>query len=156
MVFLVVVALFVTTFRMGVVRGVSMEPTYVDGTVVLVRKLNRLSPSLQRGDVVLVRQGRDVIIKRVFLLPGEMLDHRPPDLLNWTHRNLLEDYYEQEPVTTTPGVEKTYRVPVGFISVIGDNWKASEDSRIFGPVPLHDVLGVVVGSPPAPAVPSGR
>ena len=153
LVFLIVVILFVTTFQMGVVRGVSMEPTYLDGTVVLVRKINRFSPPLKRNDVVLVKQGRDVIIKRVFLLAGEEVDARAPDLLSATHRNQKEDYYEQQPITSDPGVKKTYRVPSNFIAVIGDNFRQSEDSRIFGPVPLHDVLGVVVGAPPPSYLP---
>ena len=60
-VFLIVVLLFVTTFQMGVVHGNSMNPTYENGQVVLVRRRTWISPPLQRNAVVLLRVGRDVI-----------------------------------------------------------------------------------------------
>ena len=72
-VFLVVVLLFVTLFRMGLVRGDSMSPTYEDGQVVLVQRRSRFSPPLKHNDVILVRHDRDVLIKRVYRLEGEEL-----------------------------------------------------------------------------------
>lgn len=153
--FLILVVMFMTTFRMGVVSGTSMEPTYNDGQVVLVRRRNLFSPPLRRGDVVLVRNGHDVIIKRIFRLPGEEIDNSYPDVLAPTQMHYLTDhyltdYYEQQTVQTPQGPVIHYYVPKDFFVVIGDNLPVSEDSRVFGPVALHDVLGVVVAAPPAP------
>lgn len=149
-VFLVVVVLFVTTFRMGLVRGDSMEPTYHNGQVVLVRRRNWFSPPLHHNDVVLLRKDRDVIIKRVFRLPGEEIDSSYPNVLLPTLRRELIDYYEQKVVQTPRGPVMHLYVPDHFLVVIGDNLRISEDSRVFGPVPEHDVLGTVVGAPPPP------
>jgi signal peptidase I len=149
LVFLIVVLGFVTTFRMGVVRGDSMYPTYLNGQVVLVRRRNWLSGPLHHNDVVLVRKDRDVLIKRVWRLPGEEVDD--PGVRRPTFLNNLQDYYEQERVQTPDGTEETRLfVPQGFLVILGDNRRVSEDSRIFGPVPERDVLGVVVASPPPP------
>jgi|GEM_PF-713747 len=144
--FLALVLFFVTMFRMGLVRGASMQPTYSDGQIVLVRRLNTLGRKLRRDDVVLVENGHDVIIKRVFLLPGDQLDHSYPDVLSVSKLRDLTDYYEQKVI----GAQTHYYVPDGYIVVIGDNIPVSEDSRVFGPVSVRDVLGVVVRSPPVP------
>lgn len=150
-VFLIVVALFMATFRMGLVRGDSMLTTYESGQVVLVRRRNWFSGPLRRGDVILARKDRDVIIKRIHRLPGEELDDGFPYVRAVTMRNGLGDYYEQQTVREPDGLPRTrYTVPDGYIVLLGDNLRGSEDSRFFGPVPIRDVLGVVVNAPPPP------
>lgn len=150
LVFLVVVLLFVTMYRMAVVRGNSMEPTYVSGQLVLVRRRNWFSAPLRRNDVVVVRQNRDVIIKRVYRLENEEMTDTFPYRAQDVNPRVM-DYYEQQPAIRPPGSPPPRLfVPKGYIVVLGDNLRVSEDSRIFGPVPLRDVLGVVVNSPPPP------
>jgi signal peptidase I len=155
-IFLCLVVYFVSTYRMGVVRGESMQPTYMDGTSVLVRRLNRLGRPLKRGDVVLVRNDHEVIIKRVYRIAGEEIDHSFPDVLAASVRNDLTDYYDQKRVERPEGPTEHYYVPKGYIVVIGDNIERSEDSRVFGPVALKDVLGAVVNPHPAPYSQNGR
>ena len=149
-IFLCLVVYFVSTYRMGVVRGASMEPTYVDGQSVLVRRLNRLGRPLKRGDVVLVRNDHEVIIKRVYRVAGEEIDHSFPDLLSATQMRDLTDYYDQRQTIGASGTETHYFVPQGYVVIVGDNIPVSEDSRVFGPVALRDVLGAVVNPRPAP------
>lgn len=148
-VFLIVVILFVFTFRMGLVRGDSMYPTYVNGQVVLVRRLGWLTPPLKRSDVVVVRKDNDFIIKRIYRLPGEEVTD--PAILTLSYQNEMSDYYEQPfNKKSLPSIHERLFVPEGYIVVLGDNPRVSEDSRVFGPIPLRDVIGVVVASPPPP------
>ena len=147
-VFLVVVALFVSTFRLAIVRGESMLPTYHDGQSALVRRRNILNPSLKRGDVVVLRMGRDNIIKRIAYLPGEEV--KSPYLMTVTYRHDLAVYYEQPDFSDkVAGLPRIF-VPEGYAVVLGDNPSVSEDSRAFGPIPIRDILGTVVNAPPAP------
>ena len=145
-VFLLLVVAFLVLFRMGVVRGQSMLPTYQDGQVVLVSRRHSYSPPLRRNDVVLLRKDRDVIIKRVYRLAGEEIDDSFPNVLRKTLANDLGDYYEHK---TIDG-RLHYFVPDGYIVVLGDNLRVSEDSRYFGPVPVRDVLGTAVAAPEPP------
>ena len=150
-VFLIVVLMFVTTYCMGVVRGASMEPTYQDGQVVLVRRHNMLHPALHRNDVVLLQRDRgEVIIKRIYRLPGEEVIPGHPYLIHSLEPRGLKDYYEQVTVKTPAGLATRYFVPRGYIAVLGDNPDVSEDSRFFGPVPVADVIGTVVDAPAPP------
>ncbi len=148
-VFLVVVFAFVMTYRMAVVHGESMEPTYQNGQVVLVRRAGLLGLPLHHNDVILIRKDRDVLIKRVYRLPGEEIDD--PEIRRLTFFNNVADYYEQKKVQTPEGEVTRLIVPEGFVVVLGDNRRVSEDSRLFGPLPLRNVLGTVVGAPPPPA-----
>ena len=148
LVFLLVVLGFVTTFRLAIVRGDSMESTYHDGQVLLVRRRNRFSGPLHRGDVIVLRKDRDVIIKRISRLPGDELTDT--NAVNMTLNNDLSDYYEQPFPAAKPDAPLRLIVPEGYLVVLGDNRRISEDSRFFGPIPLRDVLGVVIAAPPAP------
>ncbi len=153
LVFLAVVVLFVNTFRLGIVHGESMYPTYHNGQVVLVRRYNMFCPRLKRYDVILLRQGNDVIIKRIYRLSGEVVDTTFPDVKDQAIRTGLADYYEQQ-TTKVNGVKHVrFTVPKGYIVVMGDNLPVSDDSRVFGPVPVKNVLGIVVNSPPPPYLP---
>jgi signal peptidase I len=156
-VFLIVVILFVTTYCMGVVRGASMEPTYQDGQVVLVRRRTPFNPGLKQNDVVLLQRDRgEVIIKRIFRLPGEEIGLDYPYLISTVEPRGLKDYYEQQSVTTPQGKSTRYFVPEGYIVVLGDNPEVSEDSRFFGPVPISSIIGTVVDAPPPPTNLSDR
>ena len=147
-VFLLMVVMFLVLFRMGVVRGQSMYPTYLDGQVVLVSRRHGYSPPLRQNDVVLLRKDRDIIIKRVYRLEGEEIDDTFPFVLRMTLANNLGDYYEHK----LEGGHIHYIVPQGYIVVIGDNLRVSEDSRFFGPVPMRDVLGTAVAAPGPPYI----
>lgn len=149
-VFLIVVGLFMLTFRLGVVDGESMLPTYQNGQVVLVWRRGPFCPPLKRNEVVLLREGHDVLIKRIYRLAGQTIDRTYPDLYDQAFRSGLADYYEQHTVSTPQGPRLLLTVPKGYLVVLGDNLAVSEDSRVFGPVPERDVLGVVVNSPPPP------
>lgn len=150
-VFLIVVILFVSTLCMGVVRGASMDPTYHDGQVVLVRRRNLLNNTLNHNDVVLVQREHDVIIKRIYLLPGEELAASTNYVLLMTRLHGLIDYYDQKTIKSNQEEKVHYYVPKGYVVILGDNQKVSEDSRAFGPVPIRDIIGKVVNSPGPPS-----
>ncbi len=145
-IFLLLVLFFVSAFRMGIVHGISMMPTFHNGQLVLMRRRGWFNPPLQRFQVVLLKQGRNIIIKRIFALPGDVIHSTFPDVKDQAFRTGLADYYEQKTIQTPHGPKIQLSVPKGFLVVLGDNLPVSEDSRVFGPVPERDVLGVVVGA----------
>jgi len=120
------------------VRGYSMEPTLHQEERLLVEKLSYRFRLPQQGDIVVLKVAQEPIplVKRVIALPGETVEIRQGKVyVNGQH--LDEPYLRQTPYGNMPARQ----VPAGSIFVLGDNRNNSNDSRVFGMVPLDDVVG---------------
>ena len=137
-VFLLVLAFLLTSFRVTVVHGDSMLPSFKNGQMVIVNRLSSLHNRWQRGDVVLIEAGNDLLIKRIRFLPGEVLS--PEDAALFLD---VSQYFE------SADQFGTLRVPADRVVILGDNLAVSDDSRRFGPLPLSSVYGYVMNAPPA-------
>ncbi|MGH9058498.1 MAG: signal peptidase I [Acidimicrobiales bacterium] len=98
---------------------------------LLLRGLDALASAIGLSD------GHDVLIKRVVALPGETVEGRGGHVLV-DGRILVEPYLASGTATSTFG---PFRIHAGAIWVMGDNRGNSEDSRVFGPVNEHRVVG---------------
>jgi signal peptidase I len=126
------------------VSSSSMLPTLRPRDSLLV---NRLAYRLQlphRGDVIVFRfprvEGRE-FVKRVIGLPGDVVEEQGGQVYvngKLLPREALTDAgQEAEPaVSMVP-----QRVPSNQLFVLGDNRAASLDSRYWGPVDIHKVVG---------------
>jgi signal peptidase I len=126
--FLLAIAIFFyKSFWTISVQGPSMEPTLDNGDRLLITKAYWLVGSIQKNDIVVAhRPGSDeIIIKRVLALGGERVE------------------YSLQPKAHSIA-EGPYIVPAGHVYLIGDNRPVSEDSQVFGAVPLENVIGKVV------------
>jgi signal peptidase I len=113
--------------RVAVVTGPSMHPTLCDNDRILIRRVGRGAlrrGTLRRGDIVLAampaRVGVNWIVKRVAALPGDLAAPAGLD------------------------VPAGARVPQGMLVLLGDNARASADSRDFGYVPAERLYGVML------------
>jgi len=97
---------------------------------------------LQRDDIVVFREGKDELVKRLVGMPADVLqlEYIPDTPIIRVVRNL----------TVSPGLRQPaadhmveYIVPAGRLFVLGDNYTRSDDSRRFGGVPIQNVFGVV-------------
>ncbi len=136
------------------VPSASMEPTLhgcsnCNDDHVLVQKLSYDFHDPERGDIVVFNnpgkrwaQAKDkVLIKRVIGVPGDRLRIRDRKVFVNGQR-LDEPYVNKSCHGTTPnGGPSTYKVPKGDLFVMGDNRCDSEDSRVFGFVPIDKVIG---------------
>ena len=135
--FALVAGLFFYGFRLVRVEGHSMAPTFADGQLLLVRRLNGPSPTLRDGDVVVFRMGSDLLVKRIAAMAGQRVPGRPMLLLRPSRVN--PGLWEGIIITTPPRV-----VPKGYLYVLGDNRAVSLDSRSFGLVPRAALVGRVL------------
>jgi signal peptidase I len=121
----------------------SMSPSYGPGDEVLVGKVGPTTHGGSRGDVVVLRSppSGELMIKRVVALGGDRVGIEDGVLV-------VNGCRVAEPYVDRDRVDGTYfgpvRVPRGSVWVLGDARAGSVDSRLFGPVPLHAVVGRVL------------
>ena len=98
----------------------------------------------QRGDIVVLLPPNSTndFIKRVIGLPGERVQVKPDDGVYVDDHKLDEPYIEDVPDYAWPNTGQAETIPAGDIFVLGDNRRNSDDSHVFGPVPISSVIGV--------------
>ena len=133
---IVVVVVLIRTFIVTpvVVSGDSMVPSLKDGQLLLLNKLSYRFKEIDRFDVVVVKIGKNEIIKRVIGLPGETVEYRDNDL--YINGELIETEYDFD---TDDFDEKL--IPDNEYFVLGDNRAISSDSRIIGMINRKDIIG---------------
>jgi signal peptidase I len=163
------VALLVNAFLFQPFRipSSSMYPTLKVGDRVVVNKLSYHLHGVHRGDVVVFGQPKcnsagstDVthplwatcsalahvkdLVKRVVALPGETVSIHD-DHVYINGKQLAEPYLAKDttivPVVAGCSFPGSYRVPKGYVFVMGDNRTVSFDSRCFGPIPESLIVG---------------
>ena len=121
------------------VEGQSMEPNLHDDERLIIEKITYRLRDPQPGDIVVLRRpdrASEPLIKRVVAAPGQTLQIKEGRVLV-DGKLYDEPYLDQETWGTMP----LQLVPEEHIFVLGDNRRASNDSRIFGMVPYDDIIG---------------
>lgn len=151
----------VESFR---IPSTSMVPSVLQGDFIFADKRYNCpgcKQRVKRGDIAIFTYPNDrtlYYIKRIIGLPGDHVQVRDNEV--WVNGQSLKVQ-----ATATPnGVQVTERdgsrqwqviwapvkerppeadmtIPAGQVFVLGDNRNATKDSRYFGTVPLHDVVG---------------
>ena len=114
---LMIIAILCVRFLYGsviAVSGSSMVPTFQDTDYVFATILQD-DDELAVGDIVILEEDGIYLIKRIAAMPGDTLQ---------------PDYVKGVPELTM-GEDEYY--------VLGDNWKVSRDSRMFGPISRDDI-----------------
>jgi signal peptidase I len=121
------------------VEGQSMEPNlYSDQRLIIEKVSYRLHPPT-RGDIIVLRRASgttEPLIKRVIALPGETVEILNGQVLV-NGQPINEPYLQQSTLGNMP----PRLVPEEHVFVLGDNRRASNDSRAFGMVSFSDIIG---------------
>jgi signal peptidase I len=125
------------------VLGLSMEPRIHSGEFVLINTLAyRMGSPIGRGDIVAFRHDSptpQTYLKRVIGLPGDRISIDRGNV-SIDGKPLDERYVRYHDGQSQPAIV----VPAGGIYVLGDNRANSDDSRNWGILPMHDVLGKAI------------
>jgi len=138
---LLVSLLLLQPYKLVVVVGRSMLPTLKGGQILLAKKTNKF----ERGDIVVIREEDNIIIKRIKYLPEEyyysVLDFDTAEMI------LIEnDFRDMMFGIEKYGLEniKEYKLAKNSYFVLGDNSAESDDSRRFGPIYKEQILYKVI------------
>jgi signal peptidase I len=133
--------MFRTHFSLYIAKGESMLPGLRSGDLVLVDKLVYGAKAPQRGEVVVAREGNDLIVKRVVGLPSEEVELRRGEL--YVNRLPLAEEYAVEPgwLSLRKG-----RLLEDRYALLGDNRSVSSSVFVHAVVAKDQILGKVIHS----------
>jgi len=133
------------------VQQQSMERTLEPGQYVLVDKLTPRWDDYGRGDIVVFNPPKTwttentPFIKRVIGLPGDTVEVKDDGLVYVNGVAIEEPYtYKNAEGVAEPtevGDQTRWAVPEGELFVMGDHRQKSADSRVFGTIPIGNVIG---------------
>ena len=135
-------------FQPFFVRGDSMEPNFSDGEYLIVDEISYRFNVPKRGDVVIFKYPKDpsqYYIKRIIGLPEERVDIRDGYVKVYSQDfsdgvEVDESYLPMN--LKTPG-NLEYELKDDEYFVMGDNRRASSDSRVWGPLAKDKLIGRV-------------
>ena len=136
------VAVLIATLVLPVlqIEGTSMEPTLVNGDVVLLTK----TTSFDRGELCGFSWNNKLLIKRVIGVPGDWIEIDTDGTVYLNGEKLYEPYAEQLSVGECD-LEFPFQVPQEQYFVLGDMRESSIDSRntLIGCVAKDQIVGKV-------------
>jgi signal peptidase I len=130
-----------------VVDGNSMNPTLHSDDTFMLNRVEFLFRKPQWGDIVVIRDPEVgcLSIKRIVAVEGQRVELQDGQVFV-DGRKLSESYLR--PGTKTFSYHKSdveeFACGSDHYFVLGDNRPESADSRVYGPVPRQNILGVVV------------
>ena len=129
-----------------VIQGKSMTPTLKDGERYYLNRWRYVFIPPSRGDLVVIKDPghADFAVKRIVAKPGDWVNIKDGNIyLNGIRLN--EPYLPTGTRTDAPDMkEKWIQLGHGQYYVLGDNRRASEDSRFYGVVHRAQILGILV------------
>ena len=163
---IIIIPVRIFLFQPFFVQGASMEPNFENGDYLIINELGYKQSDiniggvhvfsansfkdLSRDDVVVFRypvNPQQFFIKRVIGLPGEEVKVENGKVSIYNDQNpdgfvLDESKYLDPNLFTTGNLDVKLQQDQYF--VLGDNRKASYDSRAWGAVPKSDIIGKVL------------
>ena len=136
--------LLASPFQLYRVPTSSMQPTIAPSEIIVVDRLAYRFGTIQRGHVVVFAPrylAGTELVKRVIAFTGERVTVAPEGA-EVDGRALAEPYLPSASRAHTGVTYRTpARVPPALVFVLGDNRRASVDSRTFGNVPVGTISG---------------
>lgn len=140
--YMAAVAALIATLVLPVlqIEGTSMEPTLVNGDIVLLAK----TTSFSRGDICGFAWNNKILVKRVIGVPGDWIEI---DTDGTVYRNgeKLDEPYAEQIAFGECDLEFPYQVPQEQYFVLGDMRESSIDSRntLVGCVETGQIIGKI-------------
>lgn len=134
------------------IKGTSMQPALKDGQTVIVNKLayGLVKPysdvlmvqwaAPKPGDIVIYLYNNNIVIKRCIAVEGTPLEYSTDSeytLLVGANKIPLTDLQYHR-------MKNNSAVPKEMILAVGDNYAQSIDSRMYGFVPMRNIIGKVI------------
>ena len=127
-----------------VVNGESMSPTFETGQYLIVDQLTYRFTEPKRGSVVIFKYPKDTskfFIKRIIGLPGETVQINNGVITIINSENPEGFVYDQDYISLKKQDDDDRTLDDTEFYVMGDNRPGSSDSREWGALPEHLIIG---------------
>ena len=141
-VLVIILALLIKNYIFSPIRvnGPSMNPTLLDGDIMILNEIGYYLNGVERFDIVVVKTEETRIIKRVIGLPGEHVEFKDNKL--YINGEEIKEEFTHEVTHNFKLDELGYAViPEGYYFVVGDNRGDSKDSRSIGLINKSQIKG---------------
>lgn len=143
---IIIIVILIRTFIITpiLVSGDSMKPNLHNNEVLLVKKIGYNSSTIERFDIIIIKEEKEEIIKRVIGMPGEHISYKNNKL--YVDDKLVSEnfkFYDTKDFNLEEICNCT-TIPEGKYLVLGDNRPISKDSRIIGLIDEKDIVGKAV------------
>lgn len=127
---IVMVWVLTANFKLIIISGQSMAPTYDSGQLVIMQ----YNKSVERDDVIVFTRDNKDYIKRIVAMPQDYVEQKD----GYLFINGIKTYY------TSEKNEKIIKLDEDEFYVVGDNFENSNDSRYFGAVNYEQICGKII------------
>lgn len=142
-IFVIMLLLFNFVLMSVRVNGPSMVPNYIDGERGIMLRANPFN-KVKKQDIVVIDgenaygEGEGLVVKRVFAMSGDSFEIKNNKI--YVNDKEVDDKH-RNPNTQMDDYPRIV-LEDDYIFILGDNRNISYDSRIVGPVSIHDVKAV--------------
>lgn len=132
--FLIVTCFILLNFKIEIISGQSMAPTLSSGQVAIV---NKNVDKYQENDIVVFNtETYGVCVKRIVGVEG--------DTIKITNNKVFKNNIEIPSYENIGYEDAEYKLKNNEYFVVGDNSRASIDSRNYGVICYDDIIGKVI------------
>lgn len=143
----IVLILFVifSHFKLIIVRGISMYPTYHNNQLLIAKSINNYS-DIKINDIVICEIEENTIVKRVKYLQYQYVYYYFDS--NTSEIKIIDkntyQYLSNHPIASNKTLLQKLIVPKDSVYLVGDNLSNSDDSRRFGAIPFNNIKYKVI------------
>lgn len=141
--FIIISVMSCLLFKIGLVSGFSMYPTFESNDLVIVNVTSSAKSSLKVGDIIAVKSEDGFVVKRLWGVEGDTISYTTDSFSLNGEVYTYDDTFAYSPKSIS-FVSNSFTLGTNEFFIMGDNFKDSKDSRVYGAVTGDNILGKVV------------
>lgn len=137
---LLTIVYFTSPYRIIVVQGISMSPTFQNKQILVAKSINNYQ-DIKINDILVCELEDNTIVKRVKYLENQIIYYYIDS--NTSEIKLIDkntyQYLSTHPIIRNKSLIQKVIIPKKSIYLLGDNLNNSDDSRRFGPISFNNI-----------------
>ena len=137
---LLTIVYFTSPYRIIVVQGVSMSPTFQNKQILIAKSINNYE-DIKINDILVCELEENTIVKRVKYIQNQSvyyyIDSNTSEI-KLIDKNIYQ-YLSTHPIIRNKSLLRKIIVPSNSVYLLGDNLNNSDDSRRFGTLSRNNI-----------------